>query len=237
MELRVAAVGREEWGGEKTSPNSVDLVISSPNSGDSAGASQATFGQGVYSLILLSEEGHLLLYRQIFQPETVSFVGKSSMGRVRVYLFHNRWIGLDSEMVVTLGEPSKQEEMQSQSANKQSQKTNNLSTNKTNKQSQKANKQSSHSSKSLPNDSSKSPSIDSSLPTILSPPNSTPFDPNPEKNDNSQDLLAFISWEDPSPHPPQPRAEQPKRPALPIQQPSKRANISEMESFLNSLFS
>ena len=63
----------------------------------------STYGVGIYSLLITTPEGHLLLYKQVHQPETIPFQWKTSLSSLHVHLLHNRWIGLDSEMDVAIG--------------------------------------------------------------------------------------------------------------------------------------
>ena len=195
------------------------------------------FGLGVYSLLLLSEEGHVLLYRQISQPESVSFGGRAALRRMRAILLHNQWIGVDSSVDVSVEQPGRSEELTTaQRASQQSSKppkqpSKSIQSNQSNPSIQQT--PLSHSQQTSPFFAHPSP------PPLQNPSN----EPKPPINDESQDLLAFISWEDstpiapPFPHPPTSKTNDRKRlPSLP-QPSSKRADTIQMESFLNSLFS
>ena len=76
----------------------MELVVEASNPAGFPASAVGGFGLGVYSLLLLSEEGHVLLYRQISQPESVSFGGRAALRRMRAILLHNQWIGVDSSV-------------------------------------------------------------------------------------------------------------------------------------------
>ena len=180
----------------------------------------------------------MLLYRQISQPESVSFAGRTALRGLRAILLHNQWIGVDSSAEVSAEEPGGSEELAT--AQRASQQTN-----KPTKQSTKPNPsnpaiQQSHQSSQKPLSHTQKTSPFFAHPSPQPPSN----EPKPPLNDESQDLLAFISWEDstpiappPPPHPSASKTNDRKRPP-PLPQPSsKRADTIHMESFLNSLFS
>ena len=244
MELRVAVVGSAaRWNKGQTSPSRVELVVEASDPGGFPASAAGGFGLGVYSLLLLSEEGHVLLYRQISQPESVSFVGRAALRRMRAILLHNRWIGVDSSVEVSAEEPGRAEELATaQRASQQS--------NKPTKQSSKSNKSSKSNQPSITSSQKPLSPTQQTSPFFAHPSSPPPLqnpsnEPKPPANDESQDLLAFISWEDstpiapppPAPRPPTSKANDRKRPPSLPQPSPKRADTIQMESFLNSLFS
>ena len=191
----------------------------------------------------------MLLYRQISQPESVSFGGRAALRRMRAILLHNQWIGVDSSVDVSVEQPERSEELTTaQRASQQS--------SKPPKQPSKSN-QSNQSIQSIQSNPSIQQTPQSSQTPLSHSQQTSPFfahpsplplqnpsnEPKPPVNDESQDLLAFISWEDstpiapPFPHPPTSKTNDRKRPPSLPQPSSKRADTIQMESFLNSLFS
>lgn len=203
------------------------------------------FGLGVYSLLLLSEEGHVLLYRQISQPETVSFAGRAALRRLRAILLHNQWIGVDSTVEVTVEQPAAQlpaaqqgrsEGSTAQRASQHAQKTSQPGENARTAHCQ-SSQATQTSNPSLPKSASLSQKTSPYFIHTFQSPSNAPKLPS---NDESQDLLAFISWEDATPSappPPKAKADDRKRPPSLAQPSAKRAETVQMESFLNSLFS
>ena len=204
----------------------------------------------------------MLLYRQISQPETVTFRARTALRQLRVALLHNQWIGLDSVVDVALAQPRRQEEpaalpptqpaqktsSQSQKSTQQSQKStqhSQQSTQHSSKSTQQSQKSTQHSSKSTQHSQKAISEHPAPIPlpadrtSQTTPSLSTPASAaqGSTLGDDSQDLLAFISWEDPTPAPLQPQASERKRPPTAAPRATKRPEAVQMESFLNSLFS
>ena len=197
----------------------------------------------------------MLLYRQISQPETVTFRARTALRQLRVALLHNQWIGLDSVVDVALAQPRRQEEpaalpppqpaqktsSQSQKSTQQSQKStqhSSKSTQHSQQSTQHSSKSTQHSQKAISEHPAPIP-LPADRTSQTTPSLSTPASAaqGSTLGDDSQDLLAFISWEDPTPAPLQPLASERKRPPTAAPRATKRPEAVQMESFLNSLFS
>ena len=197
----------------------------------------------------------MLLYRQISQPETVTFRARTALRQLRVALLHNQWIGLDSVVDVALAQPRRQQELaalpppqpaqktssQSQKSTQQSQKLtqhSSKSTQHSQQSTQHSSKSTQHSQKAISEHPAPIP-LPADRTSQTTPSHSTPASAaqGSTLGDDSQDLLAFISWEDPTPAPLQPQASERKRPPTAAPRATKRPEAVQMESFLNSLFS